>query len=161
MINKEGKLFGKISIIDIIVVIVIIAVAAGCYMRFFSTPDTVKVETHKFFYTVRVDNIRIYSVDGLKQMGDMYDAETKEYLGKIVDVREEPAMVTQVTEDGGTVEVVDPEKYTVTLTVETDGSMNNMGYYTATNHAISVGGAMVFDTKYISTSGSVTKIWSE
>lgn len=159
MINKEGKLFGKISIIDILVIIVIIAMAAGVYMRFFRTPETVKVETEKFNYTVRVEKIRKYSVDALSHMGAMYDTETKEYLGDIVEiVSVEPTKETSITARGKAVEIEYPERYTVTIKVETDGNVGENGYYTASNRMISVGGAMEFETKYIECGGDVISI---
>ncbi len=34
IINKEGKLFGKISIVDIAVVLIVILLAIGIYTRF-------------------------------------------------------------------------------------------------------------------------------
>ena len=159
MINKDGKLFGKISIIDILVVIIIIAVAAGVYMRFFSVPETVNVKTDKFTYMVRIEKVRNYSVDALYKKGAMYDSETKEYLGDISEVVSvEPTKATGVTSRGETVEVEYPERYTVTIKVETDGNIGKSGYYTESNRMISVGGAMNFETKYIDTSGDVISI---
>ncbi len=159
MINKEGKLFGKISIIDILVIIVIIAMAFGVYMRFLRTPETVKVETEKFTYMVRVDKVRQFSVDALKNKGAMFDSDTKEYLGEIKSiVSVEPTMDTGVNSRGNTVEIEYPERYTVVLEVETDGNVGENGYYTASNKMISVGGAMEFETKYIETTGDVISI---
>lgn len=159
MINKEGKLFGKISIIDILVVIVIAAMALGVYMRFFITPEEVKVKTEKFTYEVRIEKVRQYSVDALYQKGAMYDTETKEYLGeikKIVSV--EPTADTGINSKGETVAIEYPERYTVVLLVETDGNIGDNGYFTASNQRISVGGAMKFETKYIETSGNVISV---
>ena len=39
--NKNGKLFGKISIIDIIVVVCIVVLAFGLYAKFTSSSDAV------------------------------------------------------------------------------------------------------------------------
>lgn len=158
MINKDGKLFGKVSIIDILVVIVIIAMAFGIYMRFFKTPEIVEVKTEKFTYTVRVDKVRIFSVDALENKGDIYDSETKEYLGKIVDVKWENFKDTGVKSDGTPVLIDYPDRYTVILKIETDGNISENGYYTASNRMISVGSEVQFESKYIETTGSVISI---
>ncbi|MBQ3573467.1 MAG: DUF4330 family protein, partial [Clostridia bacterium] len=41
IINKEGKIFGKISIIDIAVVLIIIVLAACIYIKFWGTTQTI------------------------------------------------------------------------------------------------------------------------
>ncbi len=159
MINKEGKLFGKISIIDILVVIIIIAVAAGIYLRFFKPVETIQVQTEKFSYTVCVEKVRNFSVDALRNMGGVYDTETKEYLGEITEIISvEPTKDTGVTSRGNTVAIEYPERYDVTLKIETDGSVGANGYYTSTSRLISVGGELELTTKYIETTGAVISV---
>ncbi len=158
MINKEGKLFGKISIIDILVVIVIIAMAFGVYMRFFKTPEKIEVKTEKFTYVVRIDNVRDVSIEALKNSGDIYDINTAEHLGKIVKVEPQPYSVTSIKSDGTTVLFDYPERYSAIVTIETDGNVSQNGYYTATNRLIGVGSAMHFESKYIESMGDVISI---
>ncbi len=159
MINKDGKLFGKISVIDILVIIVIIAMAFGVYMRFFKTPEAVQVKTEKFTYTVCVEKVREFSVDALKNKGAVYDTETKEYLGEIKEiVSVEPTMDTGVNYGGKTVEIKYPERYNVIMEIETDGNVGANGYYTASNKLITVGGELEITTKYIETTGDVISI---
>lgn len=162
MINKDGKLFGKVSIIDILVIIILIATAIGVYMRFSSTPETVKVETERFSYIVKVEEVRQYTVDGLLEMGLVYDKETKEDLGEITEILSvEKTKATGVNSRGVAVETEFPDKYTVTLRIETDGSVGNSGYYTSSNRLIGVGGELSIETKYVSTTGNVVGIEKE
>lgn len=158
MINKEGKLFGKISIIDILVIIVVIAMALGIYMRFFNTPETVEVKSQKFTYFVRVENVRSFSVDALNNMGGIYDEKTKEYLGDIKNIKIIPAKDTGFNSRGEAVLVDYPERHTVILEVEADGKVGENGYYTQSNRAINVGSSLHFESKYIETTGDVISI---
>lgn len=159
MINKEGKLFGKVSIIDILVVIVILATAVGVYARFSSTPEIVETTTQKFSYIVKVEEVRQYTVEGLLNLGGMYDEETKEYLGEIVEVVSvEPTPDTGIKSNGKAAPTFVPEKFTVHIKVETDGSVSDAGYYTLSNRFIGTGGDLTFETKYVSTTGTVVSI---
>ena len=158
MINKDGKLFGKISIIDLLVIVVIVAMAAGVYMRFFKTPEKVEVKTEKLTYTMKVTDARMFSVEALEKKGDIYDADTKEKLGTITDVKIDTVKMTNLTEKGKAVEVEYPERYTAILTVEVDGNVNANGYYTQSNEPISVGSVKYFETKYVATAGVIMDI---
>ncbi len=159
MINKEGKLFEKISIIDILVIIVILIIGIGVYARFSATPEAVQTKTEKFSYIVKVEEVRQYTIDGLYELGGAYDEETKEYLGNIVEVISvEPTPDTGITSRGNTVKTVIPEKYNAYIKIETDGNVNDAGYYTMSNKSIGVGGELAFETKYVSTTGKILKI---
>ena len=159
MINKDGKLFGKISIIDILVVIIILALGIGIYARFSSSPEAVQAKTEKFSYIVKVEGVRQYTVEGLLNLGKMYDEETKELLGEIVEIISvEPTADTGIKSNGKAAPTTTPDKFTIRLKVETDGSVSDKGYYTALNKIIGVGGKLTFETKYVSTSGIVTGI---
>ncbi len=158
MINKDGKLFGKISIIDLLVIAVIAAMAAGVYMRFFKTPEKVEVKTEKLTYTMKVTDARIYTMEALEEKGDIYDADTKEKLGTIKDVKIDTAKMTNLTDKGEAVEVEYPERYTAILTIEVDGNVNANGYYTQSNEPICVGSVKYFETKYVATTGVIMDI---
>lgn len=159
MILKNGKLFGKISIIDILVVLIIAVMGFGIYNRITATPKTVQVQSEKFSYVVRVDKVRQYTVDGLREMGRVYDKETKEDLGTIVRIISvENTKDTGINSKGNAVETEYPDKYSVIFEIETEGNVGDNGYYTSSNRQIGVGGDVSIETKYVSTSGTVVSI---
>ncbi|MBE7011962.1 MAG: DUF4330 domain-containing protein [Ruminococcaceae bacterium] len=156
---KNGKLFGKVSIIDILVFLIIVVAAVAVYFRISATPQNVQVKTEKFSYLVRIDSVRIYTVDGLKALGPIYDKETKEDLGKIVEVVSvEPMKEATINLKGETVNADSPEKYSVVIRIETDGNIGDNGYYTSSNRMIGVGGDLSIESKYVSTGGRIIKI---
>lgn len=159
MILKNGKLFGKISIIDILVVLIIAVMGFGIHNRITATPKTVQVQSEKFSYVVRVDKVRQYTVDGLREMGRVYDKETKEDLGTIVRIISvENTKDTGINSKGNAVETEYPDKYSVIFEIETEGNVGDNGYYTSSNRQIGVGGDVSIETKYVSTSGTVVSI---
>ena len=160
MINKDGKLFGKISIIDILVVLVIIVAALGVYSRFFVGNEKVETASSSIEYTLKVAGVREGTVNALKNFkGPLYDKETKEYLGEIIDVTSSESVSSVELSNGSIKESVIPERFDALLTVRVDGKINSSGYYTATNQVISAGGTLVFKSKAASTSGTITNVY--
>lgn len=158
-INKEGKLFGKISIIDIVVVLAIVVLAFGLYVRF-GGGDEAMVSTQKqqIEYTLLVKNVRIGTVEALQQLGPITNATTKEYTGDITNVTFDDAVDTRELTNGTIAETSLPERYTATVKVCVDGKVNNSGYYTSTNQPINVGSTLYFTSKFANTSGVIIDV---
>ncbi len=159
-INKEGKLFGKISIIDIIVILAILVGAFGFYTRFFVSEKKVETAASHIEYTMKVKEVRIGTVNALKNyMGPVTDTTTKEYLGDIVDVTYTDSTKAVETTNGKMNASLIPERYDVTLTVKVDGKINDSGFYTANNQALAAGSSYVFTTKAAKTTGTITDVY--
>ncbi len=160
MINKEGKLFGKISIIDIIVVLAIIVAAFGVYTRFFVGNEKVETASSQIEYKMKIQEVRIGTVKALEgYQSPIYDVSTKEYLGDIVAVEYTPAKKGVETVTGNMRETIVPERYDVIVTVRVDGSINSSGYYTSTNQALAAGSSYAFTSKAARTSGRILDIY--
>ncbi len=157
-INKEGKLFGKVSIVDVFVVIVILIAAFGVYTRFFTANERVSVTEKKLEYEIKVSKVREGTFNALSKKGPMYDATTKEYMGEIKDVRSEDCYEEQELKDGSLVNAKIPDRFDVTVTVEVDGNMTDSGYYTSGNKFIGAGCGFVVSTKYAETTGKVISV---
>lgn len=154
--NKNGKLFGKISIIDIIVVVCIVVLAFGLYSHFTSSSDAVTSSSKtKVEFVYKVKSVRDFTVDALKKGGPMYDKETKEYMGEIIGVTADIARMEIGLIDGSYKEVEVPEKYDVYVTVQVDGKANSLGFYTNENRFIGSGSTVVAWSKYALTEGEI------
>ena len=144
MINKDGKLFGKISIIDILALVVVAVLALGIYSRFFVGNKKVETASSHIEYTLKVAGVREGTVNALKDFkGPMYDNTTKEYLGDIVDVTSSEC-ISSVELSNGTIK---------------ESKINGSGYYTATNQVIAAGGTLVFNSKAAATSGTILDVY--
>lgn len=157
MFRKEGKLFGKISIIDVLVVLLIVALAIGICMRF-SNAEVTEFSKNSYEYEVRVDNIRDYTVSALQKGGEVYDQNTKEYLGTIVSVRDEVGEAVIPMANGEYKTVENEDRRTAFVTISFTGRENNGGYYTDTNQQIAVGETLLMNTKCAKCTGNVTKV---
>ncbi len=120
LINKDGKLFGIINIIDLAVILLIAVVAiGGAYRLKKSSPDMVS-QSNKALVQVEVTDVRQPSVDGIKEGDELYHYDKSQYFGKIVEKKVENLKQPVATDDGRLVLADVPEKYRVLLTVEGD-----------------------------------------
>lgn len=158
IINKEGKLFGKISIVDILVVIFIAVAAFGIYTKFFTENERVTVADETIEYQFSVKGVREGTFEGLSKLGPVYDTTTKEYMGEIVGVEKAQTKAERVMGDGSVINAEIPERLDLTVTVRVDGSSNNSGYYTKNNLLLCVGSKFVIGSKYVKTTGEICSI---
>ncbi len=160
MINKEGKLFGKISIIDIVAVLAILAAAFGVYTRFFVGNERVETASSQIEYTMKVAEVRQGTVDALKNFGGpIYDDTTKEYLGEIVDVTYKDAIKGVELLNGDKKESTVPDRFDAIITVRVDGKINQSGFYTNNNQDISAGASKLFNAKAVTTTGTILDVY--
>ncbi len=157
-INKNGKLFNKISIIDIIVIIALIVAGFGVYSRYLRPNEKVQTSNQKIEYTMLVRNVRLGTVNALGKLGPVYSDETKEYMGDIQSIEYVPAKKDEKLPSGEFKLLELPDKYDVSVTILVDGKVNSEGFYTSTNQAISVGSKHLFNAKHVKTTGEITNI---
>ena len=158
IINKEGKLFGKISVIDIAVILIIAVLAVGIYIRFSGTTQTIATAGEDIECTFLVRNVRMFSAEALERGGPVYDKTSKEYIGQITDVRIEDGEY-QVNMADGTFQTIAPEeRYNAYVTVEFEGKVGENGYYTAANKYLAAGTTVIINTKYAQCESTVYSI---
>ncbi len=161
IINKQGKLFGKVSIIDILAIVAVLVLIIGVYMRFVK-PDDTGVDTGAsssvFEYDIDVNTVRIGTVEALKAGGPVTDLSTKEEMGEIVSVTERPAYDAHIMADGSYRNAEVPDRYDVTVTVRVNGKISADGFYTKQNKQIAPGSHYNFTSKLASTSGTVSDV---
>lgn len=158
MMIKDGKIKGKLNIIDLLAVILALAVIAGIAVRFKSTVTTAVKSNEEFIYTIKVEGVRSYTVDALKKAGKVTDKKSELDLGEIVDVSVEPAKILSERADGKIVLASQPDRFTATVTVKTYGKESDNSYITADSNELSVGRTTDIYTKYVHTTGKIMSV---
>ncbi len=158
IMDKNGKLFKKISIIDLFVILAIIAAIVGISARFVTSAAKNVREKILFSYVVEIEDIRMYTIEALNKKGIVTDIKGNSVVGKITNVEYEPMEVQSITADGRTVFAEKPEKYTALITVNAEGNESDSGYFVGDNIELSVGSTMSMTTKYVNSSGKVVSI---
>ena len=129
MIDNKARLFGKVSIIDIIIVLAILALGVGFAVRETSpglggilNPDT------PFYVTISGDGLRHFIVDAVSVGDVMFRHHGRHPLGTVVDIDIQPAMDYLHRLDGTAVLVETEQRYKIYITLASTGSIRDIGY---------------------------------
>lgn len=158
IVDKNGKLFGKISIIDLLVILAVIIGAFGFSVRFFSNAAESVNQKLKFEYVVEIEDIRQYTVSALEKKGIVKEKKSDGVIGEIIAVESEPFKRQLALSNGRIVSVVVPERYVVRVTIAGEGNNAQNGYYIGENAEISVGSTVTIVTKYANTTGKIVSV---
>lgn len=126
MIDKEGKLFGKINIIDLLFLIILVVAVVGGASRFKESPISVE-STSKGVMTFLVDNVRMPTAENITEGQEIYSSDKGTYLGKIIRKTVNP-YEDVVEYEGQWVKAPVPDKYSIYLDVEVDIKDSDKSY---------------------------------
>ena len=130
MIDKKGKLFGKVNIVDLLIVIfVVIAVIATVYKFGFSAHKDVNQSDITLQYVLKTSGVRSFTADSITIGDEIYDEETDRFLGTVTNVEKKEALGYLTKADGNIVYTEKPERYDVYITIECDARLIGGGYF--------------------------------
>lgn len=158
LIDKNGKLFGKVSIIDILISIALIVCIIGIVVRFSANYGDKLYKKTEIKYTYKVSGVRQAGVDALLKKGKLFDNKTNNCMGEITDAKVEKASDYGVLADGRILNVTIPERYNVILTVELEGKYSTSAILTPDNDPIEAGSTVFLLTKWATTQGMITDV---
>lgn len=161
LIDEKGRLFGKINVVDLCVVLAVIVAIGVFFVK--GNPDKVNTSNANstVTYTVEIKAIREMSVNALKANADKSiteNTEEKKNLGVISDISVKTATGYIASKKGELVKSEYPDKYDVTLTIETTGLENEKGVYTESGKQLLIGEYISFIAEDVQTSGEITAI---
>lgn len=157
-VDKNGKIGGRVSIIDILVILLIIVVAVGIVARYGSSV-TNSVKSDKMFeYVLKVESVRGYTVDALNKGGKVTDKKSEKALGEIVDVKVESATLQSTTASGEVKNSELPDRYTCYVTIRATGKESSDNYILDDSTELSVGRNIELYSKYVKTSGDIKSV---
>lgn len=161
IIDKNGRLFGKISVIDLLAVLVVAVLAFALHTKHneleitnTSTTDTV------ITYQVRVEGAYDYVADAIR-IGDHLQEEGRSTggdLGKIVDVQRAPGTRMTALNDGTYRAVPVEDGVNLILTVEGKGIVSDGRVLLNRIYDLGVNSARSYNTPYTQFTGTVLSI---
>ena len=159
LIDNNGKLFGKINIIDFGIVFIIILVALAAYIKFGVLNQTsTSTELTSVHYTIEISGIRNYSIENLYGGDTVYETGGSA-IGTVVGIETEEYEMSLEMLDGTITTAVVPDRYTMTIEIEADAMITDGRYYIDKTYEIGAGSSKTINTKYIQGSGTVKEIW--
>ncbi|MBV1759121.1 MAG: DUF4330 domain-containing protein [Dethiosulfatibacter sp.] len=118
LINKKGMLFDKISIIDIMIILVVIAI--GYYaVTFLNTKDINTISKQTVQYTFETEDVNENFAKQLKLEGNLYNSSKNYYVGKLINFEVLPyeTIVPDIQNGVFTKQVV-PDRFIVRMVIE-------------------------------------------
>ena len=157
LIDEKGKLFGKVNIIDLGIVILVLLVAVGAYVKFVVLEQTaVATEVFPVHYTLEVVGVRDWTVGNI-QVGDTLFSNNVA-IGTIVSVEAEPHEIV-ITGEGKVWWGEVPERYVVFVGVEGTAILSEGRYLISRTVPMAVGNSgSFFATKFAEFNATVREI---
>ena len=145
---KNGKIFNKISIIDIIVAVALIAIAAGVSFKFLNKVD-LPITNANQSYTLEMRAYYLNETDDLSiKEGDIIYTLTGDKLGKVTKATKKPYRSIVSLADGTQANFDDPTFADYYFTVEGTGSVTDKGIYADGKSLIAPGQKFEITSKY-------------
>jgi len=158
-IISDGKLFGKINLFDIAILLLIIILLVAGVSKFKTFNQTVDSNSAgKITYTLVISNVRPYTVDAFQSGDNVFDNLTDINIGRIIDVQSRDARIIKSLENGKTIIAQNEYKKDIILTIETPGSSTSNAYFANKSVELKVGSEKTIDTLYATTLGKIEKI---
>ena len=159
IIDDRGRLFGRFSVIDVIVVIVAVVLVFAFYTKFnihitpLGSRDTIEIS-----YTFIVPTVRMATVNHLRVGDKVYVHDTGAHTGTISRIEIADAEMPENLLDGTYIMTGAEDRYDVTLTIDAECSVSNGRYYIDRTFELRANGEFRFITKYNDITGTVMAI---
>lgn len=161
LIDNNGRLFGKISIIDVLVILVVAAMGAALYLKTNHNEITsTSTSNDTITYQVLVSGVRTYVSDAIRVDDPMYDMDRSSggSLGTIKNIEVMEASKLAEFHDG-TLEMAPMEDaVSLLLTVEGEGICSEGRYLLNRVYDLGVNSSRNFHTPYAQFVGVITAI---
>jgi len=149
VIDEKGRVFGKINIFDLLVLLALLVAIGGVGYKVISDKRKAAgtVPTTTYIVTVKTPAMLPSYAEALRKDDRIYYDNFGFVNAKIIDVREEPAMMTVQTADGRLVETQSPNLVDVIIDIEVKDAHDTPDIRIG-RYAVAVGGKLTVKTIY-------------
>lgn len=166
IIDRNGRLFGKISIIDVLVILVVLVMAAALYFKGQQTHTGVTVTEQTITFQIRAMGINDYVAAAIQENDGIYDSVYSSggrALGEIIDIQVERTPGTKLDAQGNSIfgpKVAD-DTVDLLITVRGRGLVSGKSYTLNRVYDLGVNSSRNYYTKRADFVGTVADIWTE
>ena len=163
---KKGKLFGKLSVIDlaVIVLVILLIVAAVVRLGLFSTPDDAIESTQEIVYekvekevTLSFQNVENVMLGDPFAVGDVITLGSKTF-GTVTAVERTAYTMPETLSDGTTLTADQGNAYTYNVTVTATLTRKDGFLRGAKDEPIAVGQVLKFASRYFQGKATIVKL---
>ncbi|MCL1877833.1 MAG: DUF4330 family protein [Defluviitaleaceae bacterium] len=151
---RDAKLFGKINIIDLFIIIAIIgAVGFAIHQVRAGGSIIAPTDTHMFYVSFFAEEVEGFTADALRGNAgvNVFDHSRGVFLGTLESYDIQPAIIWNADHEGNTVQSDKPGFNSVTITARIEAVSSEHGFLVAGNRygvghslAVRAGGAHIF-----------------
>jgi len=159
IIDRQGRVAGKVSLIDIALVLIVLGLIIGYgYRNLSRTAVQIVASNTKFYVTFIVEPIRNFSIEAINKGDIFFKQYEQQPFGVVADLRQEPAREIIKHPDGHPSYVVMEQKFSLYLTLECTGNISDAGYFVNGNLQVSEGGDMQIQSNKVLCNARIDKI---
>ena len=161
ILDRDGRLFGKISIIDVIVLLVVAVLAVAVFVKSQRTQTSTSITDTPVIYQMLLTNQPEYMLSAIQEGDQLYDQErsTGGSLGTITQVEVSDGTNLGALDDGTYAVLPAENRYNILITVECAGLVSADGGVALNRvYDLGVNSSRTFTTQYASFIGTVTDI---
>ncbi len=161
LVDSDGRILGRVSVVDLLCLAVALALAVMVCVRFFFSGDVTSGGDDSFSYVLKISGVRQFTVDVLEVGDVLYESDSDTVLGTVRSVEVEPAEQYYSTVDGRFVKATIPEQFDLFVTVDAEGLVTNGQCYASRTVEVSANGYLYYTTKYLVGGGTVWSVQPE
>ncbi|HHY75776.1 MAG TPA: DUF4330 domain-containing protein [Firmicutes bacterium] len=156
LLDERGRIFGKVNIVDLVIVLVLISAGAWfLYAKFGrDLKNEIAAREQPLDYCIVVMGIRPSTADALKKGGKAFEFKTGAEIGTIREVRVEPADVWTVLDQGSWVRMKTGDRVDAYVYLDATARVGE-NVITVNGVEIRVGASIGFTTKWAQVNGYV------
>ena len=129
VIDNNGKLFGKINLLDFIIVLVLAVLLIGGIYKLAFVDNTIYVpEYQEGYVTVKLLSLREYEANAIA-VGDTVSVPKIQMLGEVVELERNHRVDSVGGADGDIYPVENPIYYEITVKIKSDQLLERDGHY--------------------------------
>lgn len=164
IIDHEGRLFGKISVIDLLVVAVVVVMAVALRFKGNQTITGTSVPEETITFQVEVYGVRHYVADAIQVKDQLYDQNYSSggrSLGEITEIQvtREPGTLVTILDDGTAGPVEAEDTVNLLLTVKGSGLVNGKSRSINRVYDLGLNASRSFYTDLAQFTGTVSNIF--
>lgn len=160
-IDEKGKLFGKINLVDAVVLLFIVLALLGVVYRLYFTSRIIQPAVpESITYKATLAGVRRMSADALNVGDTVFLEPSNQLMGTITEKLVEPAKGNVVKTNGEVVESTMPGRYNVHMTINVETGTEPVESANIKNKLI-VGNTMYLKTRMLLFSVTIDSVTSE
>lgn len=161
IIDRNGRLFGKISVIDVLVILVVAVLGAALYFKSQQPHTGSSVPVQTITYQVLVEAAPAYLEENIHVGDKVYDKtyESSGALGEITEIERLPS-AKQATYYDGTVAMAEvDDAVNLLLTIRGSGLVSDRSYSINRVYDLGINSARTYYSQYAEFNVTVTHIF--